>query len=72
MIPKDKTLDSLNAYVGAEAIQHALAEGAQIVVTGRCVDSALVLGALMHEFKWKLTDYDLLAAGIFERALLPP
>jgi hypothetical protein len=41
----------------------ALDQGVQIVVTGRCVDSALVLGPLMHEFKWSATDYDLLSAG---------
>lgn len=33
------------------------------MITGRCVDSALVLGPLMHEFKWSETDYDVLAAG---------
>lgn len=56
-------LYSLNAYIGAEPIFRALNEGAQIVVTGRCVDSALVLGPLMHHFKWALNDYDRLAAG---------
>jgi hypothetical protein len=30
---------------------------------GRCVDSAIVLGPLLHEFGWKDTDYDLLSAG---------
>lgn len=54
---------SLNAYVGAEGIRRALDSGAQIVVTGRCVDSALVLGPLMHEFGWSPTDWNLLAAG---------
>jgi hypothetical protein len=33
------------------------------VITGRCVDSALVLGPLMCEFGWNVNDYDLLAAG---------
>jgi hypothetical protein len=56
---------SLNAYLGAEAIARALDAGAQIVVTGRCVDSALALGPLIHEFKWSMTDYDRLAAGKF-------
>lgn len=54
---------SLNAYLGATPIATALAAGADIVITARCVDSALVLGPLMHEFGWTLEDYDRLAAG---------
>src|SRR6185369_1256801 len=44
-------------------IARALALGDDIVVTGRVVDSALVLGPLIHEFGWKPDQYDLLAAG---------
>lgn len=54
---------SLNAYLGAFPIAEALAQGCDIVITGRCVDSALALGPLIHEFGWRDTDYDLLAAG---------
>jgi hypothetical protein len=61
-IPKKKLM-SANYYIGAFPIVKALEEGAQIVITGRCVDSALVLAPLIHEFKWKNTDFDLLAAG---------
>lgn len=54
---------SVNAYLGAFPIASALAAGADIVITGRCVDSALALGPLIHEFGWNASDLDLLAAG---------
>uniref|UniRef100_A0A1I8GM59 DUF1446 domain-containing protein n=1 Tax=Macrostomum lignano TaxID=282301 RepID=A0A1I8GM59_9PLAT len=56
-------LINANAYLGAQPIAHALNAGAQFVITGRCVDSALVLGPLIHEFRWSPHDLDLLAAG---------
>ncbi len=50
-----------NAYLGALPIKAALDAGAQVVITGRCVDSAVTLGALMHAFDWSAQDYDRLA-----------
>lgn len=62
-LPPSEKLMSINAYLGATPVAMALAEGADIVITGRGVDSALVLGPLMHEFGWRSDDYDNLAAG---------
>ena len=52
-----------NAYLGALPVKAALDAGAQVVITGRCVDSAVTLGILMHEFDWAPDAYEQLAAG---------
>ena len=60
--PRD-AIASANAYLGAFPVAEALNQGADIVVTGRCVDSAVTLGACIHRFGWQRNDLDLLAAG---------
>ncbi len=61
--PPIDAIASINAYLGAFPIAAALDRGADIVIAGRCVDSAVTLGACIHAFGWTADEYDLLAAG---------
>jgi hypothetical protein len=61
---------SANVYLGSEPIAEALRDGAQIVVTGRCTDSALALGPLLARYGWAPNDWDRCAAGIVAGHLL--
>lgn len=61
--PLPPKLLTANAYLGALPVAAAFAQGADIVITGRCADSALALGILMHEFGWATDAHDQLAAG---------
>jgi hypothetical protein len=54
---------SANAYLGVDAILPALQQGADVVITGRAADPSLFLAPLVHEFGWRLDDYDRLARG---------
>ena len=53
-----------NAYLGAQPIAEALANGADIVLTGRVADAALTLGPLAYEFGWQWDDWARMAAGL--------
>lgn len=61
--PKPASVASINAYLGAGPVVAALNAGADIVITGRCADSALTLAACVHGLDWDFADCDLLAAG---------
>lgn len=54
---------AVNVYLGARPIADAICAGAQIVITGRVADPALVLGPLVAHFGWSWTDWDRIAAG---------
>ncbi len=54
---------SANAYIGAFPLVEALATGADVVIAGRCTDTALTLAPMIHRFGWGAGDWDKLAAG---------
>ena len=53
-----------NVYVGGRSIVEALSAGANVVITGRCVDTALTYAPMVHEFGWAWDDYHRISAGI--------
>ncbi len=63
-------LISANAYLGAQPIVDALKAGADVVITGRVADPALVLGPLIHEFGWAMDDWPRLGQGTLAGHLL--
>jgi hypothetical protein len=56
-------LVAANAYIGAEPLVRALAEGAEVVVAGRTSDPALAIAPLVHHFGWAWDDWEKLAVG---------
>lgn len=54
---------SANAYMGAESILDALAQDADVILTGRVADPSLFLAPLIHEFGWPLDHWKLLGQG---------
>lgn len=61
---------SANAYLGAEPMAQALAEGADVVITGRASDPALFLAPMIHAFGWQMDDWNLLGQGTVAGHLL--
>jgi Acyclic terpene utilisation family protein AtuA len=56
-------VQSANVYFGAWPVVDALAQGAEIVITGRVTDTGLTLAPMIHEFGWKPDDWNRLSAG---------
>lgn len=65
-----RELVSANVYLGGAAIGQALRLGAQVVVTGRVADPALVVGPALAHFGWSETDWDRLAQATMAGHLL--
>ncbi len=53
-----------NAYLGGWGIAEALGGGADIVVTGRVTDAALVVGPAAWHHGWRRDDWDALAGAV--------
>jgi hypothetical protein len=65
--PLDNLADRIvtaNAYIGCWGIVEALNQGADIVVTGRATDAAVVAGPAAWHHQWKRDDWDQLAGAI--------
>ncbi len=56
-------LVTANTYLGAAPIAKALADGADIVITGRVADPSLVVAPCMHHFDWNENDLDRFAGA---------
>ncbi|MEU7486728.1 acyclic terpene utilization AtuA family protein [Streptomyces sp. NPDC042319] len=59
----DGTLTA-NAYLGGGGIAECLRADAEVVVTGRVTDAALVSGAAAAHFGWRPDDHDRLAGAV--------
>lgn len=59
-----------NAYIGADGVQRALDQGADVVIGGRLADPSMFLGLLRHHFSWPETDWRLMGAGTMVGHLL--
>ncbi|OON72341.1 acyclic terpene utilization AtuA family protein [Streptomyces tsukubensis] len=53
-----------NAYLGGHGIARCLSAGADIVITGRVTDAALVTGPAIAHFGWPADAYDRLAGAV--------
>jgi hypothetical protein len=60
----DRAMLTANAYMGGWGIADALSRGADIVITGRVTDAAVVVGPSAWKFGWKRDDWDRLAGAV--------
>jgi hypothetical protein len=58
-----RPLVGANAYLGADALLPALADGADVLITGRVADPSLFLAPLRQAFGWAEDDWRALGAG---------
>jgi hypothetical protein len=63
-LPPDVEPLTANAYLGCWGIASALGAGADLVVTGRVTDAALVMGPAAWRFGWNPDDLDALAGAL--------
>ncbi|MBI00166.1 MAG: exopolyphosphatase [Acidimicrobiaceae bacterium] len=61
---RPENLVSANAYLGCWGIVEALNRGANIVVTGRTTDAAIVCGPAAWHHQWARDDWDSLAGAV--------
>ena len=63
-LPAGAAVVTANAYLRARPIADALAAGAQVVVTGRVTDAALVVGPALHAFGWGDDEHHAIAGAV--------
>ncbi len=61
---KEAAFLTANAYLGCWGIVDALQRGADIVITGRVTDAAVVCGPAAWHHGWSRSDWDALAGGV--------
>ncbi|RBQ91341.1 hypothetical protein VDGD_02115 [Verticillium dahliae] len=67
---ENEKLLAANVYTGYAGIVRALAEGADIVICGRCTDASPVMGLAAWWHGWRTTDYDALAGSLMAGHLI--
>jgi hypothetical protein len=60
----DRPVMTANAYLGGWGIADALTRGADVVITGRVTDAALVVGPAAWHHGWRRDDWDPLAGAV--------